>query len=64
MNKNIHGRLLSEFHHGIKVQEVTELYQVTELFLQHGRWLEVLYTLLVKQGTKGEIWKGLKPKYF
>ena len=64
MNKKIHGKLLSEFHHGIKVQEVTELYQVTELFLQHGRWLvnklipsstEVLYTLLVKQGTKDEI---------
>ena len=71
MNKKIHGKLLSEFHHGIrsykKLQnfiKVTELYQVTELFLQHGRWLvdklipsstEVLYTLLVKQGTKDEI---------
>ena len=52
MNKKIHGKLLSEFHH------------VTELFLQHGRGLvnkltpsstEVLYTLLVKQGTKDEI---------
>ena len=65
MNKQIHGKLLSEFHHGIRsYKKLQNFIKVTELFLQHGRWLvnkltpsstEVLYTLLVKQGTKDEI---------